>query len=346
VSNPQSVQDVDESRLIDLLNRHYPQPNARLIAAGIGDDAAILEPAAGHPLVTVDTLVQGKDFLHVWPSGYRTSGVDVGWKSAAQNLSDINAMGGVSTAGFVTLSLPPDTPLTWVDDYARGVALAAQELGAPEFGIAGGDLSSSTELQIGMTVIGHAENPVRRSGARPGDRLLLAGSTAGMAHVGLSLLLGTERSAEKTWSKVDEAVAGAQLRPRPPLGLGPRAANGLTSLMDVSDGLVRDASRLAVASGVGVDLDPEALEREAAALRAWAGRGLLDDRNADAALHAVLYGGEDFGLLGTSPGGQPIPEGFRQIGVVAAGSGVVLDGQPLRAHAGFDHFDHSDAEVH
>ncbi|WP_291278470.1 thiamine-phosphate kinase [Galactobacter sp.] len=345
---PQTVSDVDESSIISLLNRHYPQPTAGAVKCGIGDDAAILGPGEGKQLVTVDTLVHGRDFLDSWPCGYRTTGADVGWKSAAQNLSDINAMGGVPLAGFVTLSLPPQTPLAWVEAYAEGVAAAAHQLGATTFGVAGGDLSSSAELQVGMTVIGQASHPVLRGGARPGDRVLLAGSTPGMAHVGLSLLLSTDQAdVAEGWDAAATAVAAAQLRPRPPLGTGAAAAERLTSLMDVSDGLMRDAARLAASSSVVLRLDRDALEREATDLAAWGGRHVRD------ALRAVLYGGEDFGLLGTSPSELPVPEGFRQIGVVVpadakeglnpaeagpAGSGVWLGDQPLSGAAGFDHF--------
>lgn len=340
---PQTVSDVDESVIIALLDRHYPQPTGQGVEHGIGDDAAVLPPSEGRSLVTVDTLVHGRDFLDTWPCGYRTSGEDVGWKSAAQNLSDINAMGGVPTAGFVTLSLPPQTPLTWVEGYAKGVAAAARHLGAQSFGVAGGDLSSSGELQVGMTVVGQAVRPVRRDGASPGDRVVLAGVTPGMAHVGLSLLLSSDPDdAADAWNSSDAAVAAAQLRARPPLGAGPAAAGLLTSLMDVSDGLVRDLARLAAASAVDMCLNREAAEREAADLLAWGGRHVGDP------LNAVLYGGEDFGLLGTSPADLPVPAGFRQIGVVAAagtsqdltdrGGGVWLGDRQLSSTTGFDHF--------
>jgi thiamine-monophosphate kinase len=184
-----------------------------------------------------------------------------------------------------------------------------------------------------MTVLGSSERPVQRSGAQPGDRLLLAGPIPGMAHLGLSLLSEPAAVTADPWSERDARTAAAQLRPRPPLGLGARSACLLTSLMDVSDGLVRDGSRLALASGAGLALDAAGLDREARSLGAWAGRDTGDP------LHAVLYGGEDFGLLGTSPGDRPVPEGFRQIGVVVAGSDVSLGGRPLSARPGFDHFD-------
>lgn len=326
-----TVADVDEARIVEILTGQYPRPQAAEL--GVGDDAAVLPPSPTRSVVTVDTLVQGQDYHDVWPCGYVTTGEDVGWKSAAQNLSDINAMGAVAHSGLVTLSLPPHTPLSWVEDYARGVCRAARELGAAEFGIVGGDLSAATELQLGMTVIGRTSRPVTRSGARVGDRLLLSGATPGRADAGLSLLLSeAEADAVGQWDGRDAAVAAAQFRSRPPLGRGRAARETLTSLMDVSDGLVRDADRLARASGVGLELDEAALAREAHELQDWAGRHAGD------ALRRVLYGGEDFLLLGTSPVGTDVPEGYRQIGTVVDGAGIRLAGSRLAAESGFDHF--------
>jgi len=321
----QTVSQVDEAAIIALLQQHYPV-TTQGVEIGPGDDAAALHLPTGRVLTTVDTLVQGLDFLPVWPCGYRTTGEDLGYKSAAQNLSDINAMGGVPRAGFVTLSLPPDTPLSWVAGYARGVAQAAADLGADRFGVLGGDLSSAGELQIGMTVLGEAEGPVlTRSGARPGDRLLVAGEVLGAADAALSLLTSATPP-----RGVGQRVLQALFRPRPPLGAG--AAPGLTAGLDLSDGLVRDAARLASASGVALALGEAELEVEAERLREFAGEWAGD------ALRRVLYGGEDFLLLATCRGVDPVPDGFRQIGEVREGSGVWLGRRELTTEQGWDHF--------
>ena len=78
------------------------------------------------PLISIDTQVQDQDFRLQWPNGYRTTGFDVGWKAAAQNLSDINAMGGKATSLVVSLTLPPETPVSWVEDLADGLTRGNQ----------------------------------------------------------------------------------------------------------------------------------------------------------------------------------------------------------------------------
>ena len=96
-----------------------------------GDDAAVVAAPDGRFVVSMDTLVADQDFRLEWPNGYRTTGFDVGWKSAAQNLSDINAMGAVATALVISLTLPPDTPVAWVESLADGYSAAVRRLGAP-----------------------------------------------------------------------------------------------------------------------------------------------------------------------------------------------------------------------
>src|SRR6478609_5311610 len=104
---------------------------------GPGDDAAIVAAPDGKTVVSIDTQVQDQDFRLLWPNGYRTTGVDVGWKAAAQNLSDINAMGGKATSMVVSLTLPVDTPVAWVEDLAEGLTAGIRELGATGCSVAG-----------------------------------------------------------------------------------------------------------------------------------------------------------------------------------------------------------------
>src|SRR6476620_12775576 len=97
---------------------------------GPGDDAALVAAPDGRTLISIDTQVQDQDFRLLWPNGYRTTGYDVGWKAAAQNLSDINAMGATATSMVVSLTMPPDTPVGWVGDLADGLTAAISKLGA------------------------------------------------------------------------------------------------------------------------------------------------------------------------------------------------------------------------
>ena len=286
---------------------------------GPGDDAAVIAAPDGRVVATTDTLVHGPDFRLAWSSAF-----DLGWKAAAVNLADVAAMGARPTALFVALAMPDDTRLSFVEGLADGLTAACAAL-APGCAVEGGDLTVSDTLTIAVTALGSLEGraPILRSGARPGDVVSVAGEL-GRAARGLAILFGRFRDAAGSPVAVDSALLrpeeaadlAAQLRPAPPLELGPVAAEaGATALMDVSDGLVLDATRMAEASGVTIVLYPGAVGPEPA-----------------------LSGGEDHALLATFPAGAALPEGFRAIGrVVEAGSAAVLVGDaPPSSRGGWD----------
>jgi thiamine-monophosphate kinase len=338
---PQSPLTVAELSEAELLARIFPrlELNALHSAAvllGPGDDAAIVAVPDGRTVISIDTQVQDQDFRLQWNNGYRTTGYDVGWKAAAQNLSDINAMGGSATSLVVSLTMPADTPVDWVEDLADGLAAAIGKLGAGACSVAGGDLGRGGELSVTVAVLGTLSGgqPVLRSGARAGDTLAIAGR-AGSAAAGLALL----ESEHPVGSLTPElrSLLDLQCRPEPPLDAGPLArTSGATAMMDISDGLVRDGTRLALASNVVLDLDPKALKLLAAPLQPAAGT-----LNADP-LAWVLGGGEDHGLLATFPAGVQLPPGFAGIGSVQACSsneaaGVTIAGRPADS-VGWDHF--------
>lgn len=321
---------LDESALLE---RIFPRLDAGpSTLLGPGDDAAVVAAPDGRTVISIDTQVQDRDFRLHWPNGYATSGYDVGWKAAAQNLSDINAMGAEATSMVVSLTMPESTPVAWVEDLADGLNDAIRKLGAHRCAVAGGDLSSGAEVGVTVAVLGDlgGRPPVLRSGTHAGDILALAG-TAGRAAAGLALL-ESAHPYNSLSGELQELVA-LQSRPLPPLDAGPRAARaGATAMLDVSDGLVRDGGRLAKASGVAVDFDPDALNRLAGPLRSAA--ELL---GADP-LGWVLGGGEDHSLLCCFPAGPPLPEGFTAIGSIEAGEAVVtVAGRPT-ATTGWDHF--------
>ncbi|WP_026549988.1 thiamine-phosphate kinase [Arthrobacter sp. Br18] len=329
---PLTVGDLSES---ELLKRIFPRlPWAATTLVGPGDDAAVVAAPDGRTVLSIDTLVQDKDFRLTRPNGFLTTGYDVGWKSAAQNLSDINAMGGRATAMVVSLTLPPRTPVEWVESLADGLAAACEHLGAEGCGVVGGDLGGGTEVIVTAAVTGTLSGraPVLRSGAKAGDVVALAG-TVGRAAAGLDLLETVE---DLETIREDELVLiGIQCRPEPPLGAGPAAAEaGATAMLDVSDGLVRDARRIAEASGVAIDLDPEALRPFAAPLLEAAQLLQADP------LSWVLGGGEDHGLLATFGRTVTLPNGFTAIGSVLAGTPRVTYGSQAPASSGWDHFAH------
>lgn len=327
-----TVGDIGEQ---GILNEILPLLDAKDAGLGPGDDAGALRVSGGEVVVSVDTIVQDQDFRLVWPSGHEHKAYDIGWKSIAQNVSDINAMGGVSTGAVVSLSMPSDVLLSWVKEFAEGIAGAILSLGADRLAILGGDLSRSTEISVTTTVLGECEHgKVLRTGAKPGDRLAVAGRI-GAAGAGLALL--DARHDSTSWNRAVIRLVDAQCKPVPPLESGPRAAEaGAHAMMDISDGLVRDAGRLAKASRVSIELDKTALEVFAQRLEPAANLLKTDP------MQWVLHGGEDFGLLASFPADGEIPEEFTVIGKVVRTAGrrstIRMDGRQLDYRNAFDHF--------
>jgi thiamine-monophosphate kinase len=219
--------------------------------------------------------------------------------------------------------MPDDTRLSFVEGLAAGLRAACDTL-APGCAVEGGDLTVSDTLTIAVTALGSLDGraPVLRSGARVGDIVAVAGRL-GAAGRGLALLFERFRDAAGTPIAIDRTTLtddersdlDAQLRPSPPIPLGVTAADaGATALMDVSDGLVLDASRMAAASRVTIALQGDG----------------LDD--------VALSGGEDHALLATFPAEAVLPDGFGVIGrVVAQGAhAVTIDGVPHSGRGGWD----------
>ncbi len=333
------VRDLDEAALLALFVPLLPRGRRTLV--GTGDDAAVVTAPDGRVVISTDVLVEDHHFRLRWSSGF-----DLGWRAAMQNLADIAAMGAEPTALVVSLVVPPDLPAAWVVDLARGLAAACAPHGV---GVVGGDLSAGESVVVAVTVHGDlgGARPVLRSGARPGDVVAVAG-VLGRSAAGLALLEAQEAG---QWADDGDPWAGvrggtglvaAYLRPDPPITAGPEAARaGATAMIDLSDGLLRDAGRVAAASGVVVDLDPlvQALEPDLLAVE-----GAAEVTGGDP-LRWVLTGGEDHGLLATFPPRTGAPGDFRPIGRVRpadagtpAGT-VLVAGAPAPVHgSGWDHF--------
>lgn len=310
----QTLAQIGEFGLIAELTRRFPQGEHVLV--GPGDDAALLRIRNGHVVVSTDLLVEGRHFRRDWASA-----LDVGHRAAAQNLSDINAMGGRAHSLTLGLAAPADLPVRWVLDLADGFAEECAQVGAS---VVGGDLTRSSEIVVSVAVIGSvARAPVLRSGARPGDVLALAGRQ-GWAAAGLAVLGRGFRS--------PRAVVAAYQRPQPPYEAGPAAAEaGATAMVDVSDGLLAEAGHLAAASGVAVDVTSAALEVPEPF------RAVAAALNVDPVSFA-LGGGDDHSLLATFPPSVELPAGWRVIGRVTEGEGVTVDGAPYDGPAGWTHF--------
>lgn len=309
--------------LIDPFNAQRPG-----VVLGPGDDAAAMTFGADPVVMSTDTMSQDQDFRLDWWSDPAASAEDVGTKAAAQNLSDINAMGASARALLISLTLPPSTPVQWVQSFYRGVLRACAQPGADQCVIAGGDLGSGETISVTITALGTAPQGgglLQRQGAKPGDVIAVSGQL-GYAAAGLDLL---ERAADHGLAEHPEAslVAAclrAQRRPEPPLGTGAQAlAAGATAGMDLSDGLLRDAARLAASSGVAIRLDDAVLGNISEQLIAAA---TVLDLAPEATIRWVLDGGEDYSLLASFPAGVVLPGGFRAVGSVEAGEPAVLTG--------------------
>lgn len=317
----QRISDLSEEQLLARILPHFSATSA--VVLGPGDDAAVLAAPDGRVVVTTDVLVEGQHFRRGWIAPEQ-----LGRRAIAQNFADVAAMGATPTGAVVALVAPGATEVAWVEGVARGLGEACRAAGAS---IVGGDLSNGEQVAIAVTAFGDlgGEPPVLRSGAAPGDVVALAGNW-GAAAAGLALL-----SAGQT--DVAPHLVAAHLVPDPPLSAGPIAREaGATALMDVSDGLLRDAGRLAAASQITIDLIGSTAARAAEKLRPAALALGIDP------LTWVLTGGEDHGLLATFPANAVLPPGFTVIGRATADAPpgtVLIDGTlPPDTAPGWDHF--------
>ena len=309
-----TLADLGEFGLIGALVERFPQGDDVLI--GPGDDAAMVAVPDGRVVVSTDLHVDTRHFRRDWASA-----TEIGHRVAAANLSDLNAMGGRATALTIGLAAPADLPVAWALELADGIAAECALVGAS---VVGGDLTSADQVMVAVTALGSvAGDPVRRSGARPGDVVAIAGRQ-GWAAGGLAVLTRGFRSPRK--------LVEAYKRPEPPYGAGAQAAAlGATAMIDVSDGLLADVGHVAEASGVAIDVRSASFE-VAEPLQA-VGAALGADP-----LRFILTGGDDHCLVATFPAGSLLPEGWSEIGVVSEGSGVTVDGAAYDGPAGHTHF--------
>src|SRR5882724_4274273 len=241
-----------------------------------GDDAAIV----GTQLITNDVLVENVDFTAETPLR------SVARKSLAVNLSDIAAMGGRPQYAVVAIGSPDENRAAALIEE---LALAARDWNVE---IIGGDLSRATELFVSITVIGEAERPILRSGARRGDRIYLSRPIGGSA-AGLTFLKRGTKAAAYADRELIESAIRRHLEPEPELALGLKLAGIATSCIDVSDGLSTDLHHLCDASNVGALIDGDRIPAFPDLPRFGPKFG-INVRN------AVLHGGEEYALLFTS----------------------------------------------
>jgi thiamine-monophosphate kinase len=242
------------------------------VILGIGDDAAILEvPAGQHLVAATDTLNAGTHFP------IDTSPYDIGYKCLAVNLSDLAAMGAIPRWALLSLSLPQADP-DWVGSFTAGFKSLAE---IHHVTLVGGDTTSGP-LSVSLTALGFIEpgRQLKRSGANPGDLIVISGSIGGAARA-LELLQTGEPATER--HLLD--------RPKPRVELGQTLLGYASACIDVSDGLLADLAHVLKASGCGARLELDELPETAA----LAG---LDDELKWA---YQLAGGDDYELLFSLP---------------------------------------------
>ncbi|GAB4241664.1 MAG: thiamine-phosphate kinase [Deltaproteobacteria bacterium] len=331
------LRDVGESGVIDLLRRRYGGP-ARTGELPIGDDATVVRVPGGRAVLSTDLLIEGTHFSldYFLPE-------EAGWRALSANLSDLAAMGAAPVCYLAALAAPPGMTVAALNAVFRGMAAAAAPSGIR---LMGGDTCRGDRLILCLTVVGAVGcgGSVRRSGARPGDLLFVTGAP-GWSNLGLRLLRRGRPSRPAGWRR--EAMR-AHLRPAARWREGRIAARSgaVSAMIDVSDGILADLSRLIEPGGYGAVLDEASfpVSRPFRAASAALGTDPLDP---------FLSGGEDYELLMAVPlprlgrflrAARSFPSGATPIGSVTRAPGIRVrraDGSWIEGAglpSGFDHF--------
>jgi thiamine-monophosphate kinase len=291
-------------------------------AFDLGDDAAVLKAEGEDIVVTTDAIVEGVHFLPADPPD------DIARKALRVNLSDLAAK-GATPAGFVLTLALRTADDAWLAPFARGLGEDALQFGCPLLG--GDTVSTPGPLMISITMFGRIPQGrmVHRSGAQPGDRVVVTG-TIGDSALGLAVLKGGATASALADVAVNATLVERYRVPQPRNALATAVRDHAHASMDVSDGLAGDLAKLCAASGVSAVIDAPSIPLSAAAARLLA-RGTVG-------IEAIVSGGDDYEILCAIPENQW--EAFVQaaglagvavtsIGTVIAGAAVprFLDGQ-------------------
>lgn len=294
--------------MIERITALTPTRSGTLV--GVGDDAAVL---AGGPatVLSQDLLVDGVHFRLG-----ATSASDLGHKAIAVNFSDLAAMGASPLAAVVGIAAPPGLLSTLVDDLYAGMDALASRFDAS---IVGGDLTRGQELMLAVTVAGtlpDGRTAATRSGASPGETVFVTGVLGGA--IG-GLMLSTEPELAARVSDPTALIA-AYDRPWPRVEEGLLLAGaGIGAMMDISDGLLLDATRLARASSVHVEIDLDTIPVAPGLVELSRAAGLDPQR-------AAATGGDDYELLVSAD--RRAAAAARGAGVALTPVGRILEGAP------------------
>lgn len=284
----------EKSLIARIRRRERP---ARGVVAGIGDDCAILQLAAGHEaLVTTDFSLENVHFRRAWHSPEV-----IGHRCLTRGLSDIAAMGGQPMAAFLSLAVPQKLPQAWVDRFLTGLLDLAHGF---KVSLAGGDTAESPDgVLADIVVIGSAPKgtAIRRSGARPGDRIYVTGQLGGSAAT-LELLSSGRKLRPRDFPQHFHPL------PRIEVGRFLREKKLAAAMIDISDGLSTDVSHICEESGVGAEVFAKAVPRS-----------VIGKPAHEVALKFALHGGDDYELLFTAPRGKLIPAKIAGIPITQIG---------------------------
>ncbi len=329
------VAELGEFGLIDLLARMIADAGVDRLGddqpiIGIGDDAAAWRGNASIQLATVDTMVQNVHF-----SLKTTTWQELGWKSIAINLSDIAAMGGAPKYALVALALPEDTPVEGVTKIYEGMIEAARQY---RLAIVGGNISRAPEISVTITVLGSSLNSeiLRRATARPGDIIAVTGYL-GSAGGGREMLI----KKLKFKPAAAKYLRDAFLHPVPRIAEGQAMVrHGITTAIDISDGLLADLRHIGEASRVGARVEIDRLPIHETVKASFG----------EKAVELALAGGEDYELLftGRAEAVERVQEEIScpvtRIGEITAGEPGKIDlrdarGNPVKTgKTGWSHF--------
>ncbi|MDX2234920.1 MAG: thiamine-phosphate kinase [Hyphomonadaceae bacterium] len=308
----------------DLIARHFAPLVTSPGARGLRDDAAVLD--AGTWVVSVDCIVEGVHFLSDDP-------IDrVAQKALRVNLSDIAAKGAAPLHYVLALQWPDHRPVAQLEAFAAGLARDQQTFGCDLIG--GDTTATSGPLAVSITVFGRPCGPrtPARADARPGDDLWVTGA------IGDGVLgLASRRGELPGLSAVDHAyLVDRYQTPTPRTSFAPTIARFAHAAMDVSDGLLADAGKIAAASDVRVVIEPRKTPLSSAA-RAW----LSSQPEKDRALERLLNGGDDYEILFSArrsaraallATGADRGLSITRIGMVTGGAGLDAGGLAVGGH--------------
>ena len=286
------------------------------VEIGIGDDAAVVLASNKKLVATVDMAVEDIHFKREWSTPFQ-----IGAKLTTANLADIFAMGATPKYLLVAAAITEVNNSQMVSELAKGIRSVADKF---EVAVIGGDLSRAEKMSLSITALGEiSEKPITRSGAKVGD-IVYVSALPGLSAAGLAILTrGLDRP---------RYVVEAHLNPK--LSVPNKLIQVATSMCDISDGLVTDASHIASASTVRINLSKNKLIsgsdfKDLAELAVELGEQVFD---------WILTGGEDHFFLATVDPKNASDEIGLEIGVIEAGGGeVLLDGEKIQK-AGYQHF--------